>query len=392
MSSDGTVAPPSSSTSTHLLGSVWPAIQQWLAFFRGLTLAAGSAASCAVAAAGLALLLFLAVTLSFTPASDTFSRRLDMDFAAADLVAEAVFLPQPCPSCDGGATLRAIPRRFLAPQQGVDVWVELEVPQDTGQGVAQVVAQLTSLDGRPAAKASRALMLQSSSWRLRSLALAPLRWVGLGGDVRMVRLPLFTNYREKREVPFMVARLAIKTRNPAWAAEVVSATLKVQLRLGLIRRLLYTLRPSPLALLLLGGSALAAFLGGGAAALVFLGLLVYAGFGGGGEAAAVRDELSSNMSADVEVSSASDVSEASSSMLRELEDHGEPPSPRQHPGMPTSAAAGAQAALGPPSAAGTSATVAGAPRRKAGPADSAMGSDAGAAAGRSGLLRRRGRP
>lgn len=74
---------------------------------------------------------------------------------------------QPCPSCDGGATLRAIPRRFLAPQQGVDVWVELEVPQDTGQGVAQVVAQLTSLDGRPAAKASRALMLQSSSWRLR---------------------------------------------------------------------------------------------------------------------------------------------------------------------------------------------------------------------------------
>lgn len=186
--------------------------------------------------------------------------------------------------------------------------------------------------------------------------------------------------------------LGMQTRNPAWAAEVVSATLKVQLRLGLIRRLLYTLRPSPLALLLLGGSALAAFLGGGAAALVFLGLLVYAGFGGGGEAAAVRDELSSNMSADVEVSSASDVSEASSSMLRELEDHGEPPSPRQHPGMPTSAAAGAQAALGPPSAAGTSATVAGAPRRKAGPADSAMGSDAGAAAGRSGLLRRRGRP
>lgn len=36
--------------------------------------------------------------------------------------------------------------------------------------------------------------------------------MGLGGDVRMVRLPLFTNYREKREVPFMVARLAIKVR------------------------------------------------------------------------------------------------------------------------------------------------------------------------------------
>lgn len=35
------------------------------------------------------------------------------------------------PSCPGC-------RRFLAPLQPVDVWVELEVPRDSGQGVAQV--------------------------------------------------------------------------------------------------------------------------------------------------------------------------------------------------------------------------------------------------------------
>lgn len=72
---------------------LWESIQGWLAFFRGLTLAAGSALSCGVSAAGLALLLFLAVTLTFAPATDTFSRRLEMDYVGGDLVGEAAFLP-----------------------------------------------------------------------------------------------------------------------------------------------------------------------------------------------------------------------------------------------------------------------------------------------------------
>lgn len=393
------------SPSTHASSSaplrLWETIQEWLAFVRGLTLAAGSAASCGVAGAGLALLLFLAVTLTFAPASDTFSRRLDMDFSAADLVADTTFLPDalladglPPANAQRGA-------RFLAPLQPVDVWVELEVPRETWQGVAQLVAQLTSLDGRPAAKASRALMLQENAWSLRSLALAPLRWAGLAHGPRRVRVPLFTNYREKREVPFMAAHIAIKTRNPRWAAEVLSATLKVRLRLGVVRRVLYTLRPGPLALVVLGGAALAAFLGGGAAAIVFLALLLFAGFGGGrgGDASAVQDEVSSNQSADVDVSSVSDVSEASSSLLRELEgEEGEPPSPRQHPGMQTAAAAARRRSEEEEGAwydaAGTSAAAAGggrlAGRKPGGLADSAMGSDAGLGGGASVRRRRAG--
>jgi hypothetical protein len=82
---------------------LWESIQGWLAFFRGLTLAAGSALSCGVSAAGLALLLFLALTLTFAPANDTFSRRLELDYVGGDLVGEAAFLPE-------AATADGLPR------------------------------------------------------------------------------------------------------------------------------------------------------------------------------------------------------------------------------------------------------------------------------------------
>jgi hypothetical protein len=191
--------------------------------------------------------------------------------------------------------------------------------------------------------------------------------------------------------------VVLQTRSPSWFAEVLSANLKVQLRLGFLRRIAYTLRPGPLGLLLLGTGAAGALLGGGAATAVFLGLLVYAGFGAsGGGAAGMADEAGS-AAGDDDVSSVSGVSEASSSLLHEFEEEGEPPSPRQHPGMPTAAAAGAAmpptpVVLGPgrremwqDALEELGVAPAAAPRggertgRKptAGPADSAMGSEAG---------------
>ncbi len=46
------------------------------------------------------------------------------------------------------------------------------------------------------------------------MSLAPLRWLGLGGEVRRLHVPLFRGYREKREVPFMAATVSIKV---GWA-------------------------------------------------------------------------------------------------------------------------------------------------------------------------------
>ncbi|KAL4452355.1 hypothetical protein ABPG75_008017 [Micractinium tetrahymenae] len=332
----GSTAPPPSASTTPLSWA-WSAACQWFAFLRGLTLAAGTAAAGAVAAGGLAVLLFLVVTASLAPASDTFSRPLSLDFGQPDLAGEAVFLPEA--QLMDGLPPAAAPgdARFLPPQQAVDVWAELLVPRGGGQGLAQVVAELTSLDGRVAAKASRVVKLRTDLWSLRSLATAPLRWVGLASDIRRVRVLLFSNYREKAAVPLMVARVAIKTRS-SWGCEpeVMSATLKVQLRLGLLRRAVYMLRPGGLLLPLLGAGAVAALLGGTAAAAVLLVLLAITGFGGGGEAAeAAADELGSVAGSDeVEVGSVSGVSEASSSLLRQLsDDEGEPPSPRGQLGM-----------------------------------------------------------
>lgn len=58
-------------------------------------------------------------------------------------------------------------RRFLPPLQAVDVWAELQVPRSGGLGLAQVAAELASLDGRVAAKASRVVPLHTRWWSLR---------------------------------------------------------------------------------------------------------------------------------------------------------------------------------------------------------------------------------
>lgn len=65
----------------------------------------------------------------------------------------------------------------------------------------------------------------------------------------------------------------------------LGARVKVQLRLGLVRRLLYALRPGGLLMLLLGAAALAALLGGSGVAAVFIALWVYTGWGGEGQGA-----------------------------------------------------------------------------------------------------------
>lgn len=175
-----------------------------------------------------------------------------------------------------------------------------------------------------------------------------------------------------------------QARNPRWGAEVVSATLCVRLRLGLLRRALYSLRPGPLLLLALGAAGTAMLLGGCTAALLFLGLLLWAHVGGGGatEASEAADEASSSsLSAEAEqLSSASGVSEASSSLLRELEGEGEaPPSPH-----PAAAAAAAKVerwvdSLPSGSGGGGAGRKPGGGAAPTGPADSAMGGSGAAA-------------
>ncbi len=67
----------------------------------------------------------------------------------------------------------------------------------------------------------------------------------------------------------------VQTRDPNWAPEVLSAQVAVRLRMGLLRRILYSLRPSALPMLLLGAAALASILGGSTAAAICFALWLY---------------------------------------------------------------------------------------------------------------------
>lgn len=48
----------------------------------------------------------------------------------------------------------------------------------------------------------------------RRLATAPLRWVGLVTRQPALKVPLFQNYRDKQQAPFMAFQLAIKASHP----------------------------------------------------------------------------------------------------------------------------------------------------------------------------------
>lgn len=90
-----------------------------------------------------------------------------LPFALALCSHAAADLPPHLASARPPASPHARPHRsFLAPAQVVDVWAELDVPRGTGPRVAQVVAELRTLDGRLAAKSSNAVMLRTEWWSL----------------------------------------------------------------------------------------------------------------------------------------------------------------------------------------------------------------------------------
>lgn len=83
----------SGTASDSPLALLWTAAGRWASLARGLTLAGLAASGAATAAAGLALLLFLATTAGLAPPRDTFVRPLALDFSQTDLVAQTTLLP-----------------------------------------------------------------------------------------------------------------------------------------------------------------------------------------------------------------------------------------------------------------------------------------------------------
>jgi hypothetical protein len=258
-----------------------------------LALAAGSAA---LAAAGGGVLFWLLASRALAPAALVHRAPLPLDLANSDLSAYASFLP---PGGGGG--------RFLAPGEEVDVWVDLTLPPAGAGGLAHVVGELQDAAGARAARAALPAQLRparrGAARALVAAAAAPLRWAGLlrgaGGGVASVLL--FPQHRERADVPFAALALEVKSHGGG-VPGVLAAEARVELRVGLLRRLAHAVRPRPLLAAALGLAALAAAAGGGFTAAACLAALALGALRGtaAAEAAAAADlsELSATSDGD----------------------------------------------------------------------------------------------
>ena len=103
---------------------------------------------------------------------------------------------------------------------------------------------------------------------------APLHWVGLLSDDQVVSVKIFTNYIERQDIPFSIFNVIIKSRGEA-SPKVLSAVVRVHLRTGFSRRVLYHLRPHSLIALSMGAGAICAILGGSLVAGLCIAVLGY---------------------------------------------------------------------------------------------------------------------
>lgn len=304
---------PSSDLASHV-ATVVASIVGTVRTMRSAALLAGSALGGTACFAGWVLLLSLLATRSFAPPAAVVTRDLWVDYTASPATGVASFLPDPAAAALVAAaaqeaaaqgkkatTTLTLPRAFPAGRR-LDVWLAMEAPDVDARGggggaagdVFQVRAELLAPDGRVLAAASRPALLPPRSRAaraLRSAALAPLVVLGLADELRTLRIPLFSGYRDRPDAPFVALRIALAGRVPAGASPAAGpgappalAAVRgiVSQRLGLARRLLYYVRPGDALAWPLFALAAAAIAGGGAAAaLCGLGWALTAGWVGG---------------------------------------------------------------------------------------------------------------
>ncbi|KAL3142851.1 hypothetical protein ABBQ38_003144 [Trebouxia sp. C0009 RCD-2024] len=158
--------------------------------------------------------------------------------------------------------------QFLSSNQQFDLWLELATPDAHATGgdeLFQVVGELLSADGRVAGISSRPCLVRQRYWLNRTLRFwlnAPFVMLGMWDDRQDVRVPLFKNHREQATTPFVVFRATLQPRaGVGRLPQLYEATVHLQLRMGLLSRLLSLATPgqwimgslSSIALLLLGG-------------------------------------------------------------------------------------------------------------------------------------------
>lgn len=233
--------------------------------------------------------------------------------------------------------------RFLSPGQSADIWVDIILPKSfqgrkSSGDMAHLVSELLSEDGALAARATKPVLLHGRPSSLLSLLLSPLHWIsGMQEGTYTISIQLFSNYKDltvahrrsgvvapssstsgaagddhrdpamlnshridvdassgssknrkdserslqppSHPPSFSAFKLTITSRIFP-APDVLGATLRLHLRVGIIRKVLYCIRPNYIVTVMLGAVAAGAVMLGGGISALCIGLLVYLSFRG----------------------------------------------------------------------------------------------------------------
>jgi hypothetical protein len=235
-----------------------------------------------VAAGGMSVLGYLLATHAFTPRQLQYSIPLAPEIVNESIVADAIVLPLTSGSIRQEAVQQpASAARLLPPGMYIDLYIDLEIPyyrsldqRGVRSDVAHVTTELRSTNGRLADRAVQTVLLRRSGSMLRTLK-SPLRWMGFVEDTQIIPLKVFANYKEQADRPFTALHVAIKSLNHL-APEILNVRSRVRLRLGLIRRLLFYIKPNVLLALVLGSCAVAAAVAGSFVSVAILSVMALA--------------------------------------------------------------------------------------------------------------------
>uniref|UniRef100_A0A061S8U8 Seipin n=1 Tax=Tetraselmis sp. GSL018 TaxID=582737 RepID=A0A061S8U8_9CHLO len=204
---------------------------------------------------------------SLTPDSQHFSLPVVLDYSKShELSAVLELLPEERRSSKVSWAGRTI-----------DAWIDMRMAEMPPNCQAfNVHVETVAADGRTLRAVSRWEVPACRSLATRALRAAltmPLVLVGIMDEDLHLRIHLLRRHRENRTSPAVLARLSVRGRGDNPAPEFHSATLHIELRLGLIARLMYFVRHNLVLFSLLIAAAFACLAGSvccGAAGLAAL--------------------------------------------------------------------------------------------------------------------------
>jgi hypothetical protein len=237
--------------------------------FRKLLLAILALASSAVITCSSIIISYLLITHTFSPRRLHYTMPLPLDLRGSDLVSNISMYSLHQYHVDG-QTYRilldhkdqSMLKPLVSPGQIIHVWLEIMVPPEyenrhPERRFAHVTSTLSTHGGEEVGKMSRPVYLNGRAGSAMDFFLMPWRWFGIIKRYHMVKVVLFSGFREMKSNPSIFLTTEIQARSPP-GPEILEASVHISLQANVIQKILFYARPQSLLGKLLGvGSIIA---------------------------------------------------------------------------------------------------------------------------------------